>query len=157
MTTIRIEIKIAAPPSEVWTKISDVRDHGSWMMDAKAIRITSRTYEGVGTTFDCDTQLGPFRTIDRMTITEWIPEATMGVQHEGLVTGQGRFILKPDDRDYTHLAWEENLIFPRWMGGCLAGAIARPLLKAIWQRNLQRLQNLIESAPPDTGHLQRSD
>ena len=43
---------------------------------------------GVGTTFDCDTKIGPFRLTDRMEITEWVPNAAMGVSHVGTVTAE---------------------------------------------------------------------
>ena len=53
-----------------------------------------------------------------MEITEWEPERAMGVRHDGLVTGTGRFTLEPlDDGRRTRFTWEEELTFPWWLGG----------------------------------------
>ena len=88
-----MSIIIDRPPSVVWRSVEDIASHVEWMADAEAIRFTSASTRGVGTTFDCDTKIGPFRLTDRMEITEWIPNAAMGVSHVGTVTGAGRFLL----------------------------------------------------------------
>jgi len=124
----------------VWAVIADVRGHVDWMGDAEAIRLTSEQAEGVGTTFECDTRVGPLRTTDVMTITEWVPGEALGVRHVGLVTGEGRFTLDGDGRGGTRFTWSESLAFPWWMGGPVLGLLARPALRAIWKRNLSRLQ-----------------
>ena len=41
------------------------------MLDAVAIRFQNDQHRGVGTIFDCDTRVGPFKLVDRMEITEW--------------------------------------------------------------------------------------
>ena len=74
-----MSIIIDRPPSVVWQSVEDIASHVEWMADAEAIRFTSASTHGVGTTFDCDTKIGPLRLTDRMEITEWIPNATMGV------------------------------------------------------------------------------
>jgi hypothetical protein len=98
----------------------------------------------VGTTFDCDTKVGPFRLTDRMEITEWIEGEVMGVRHVGVVTGTGRFTLTPVGTHHTEFTWEERLEFPRWTGGALAAASARPVLRRVWERNLRSLAALVE-------------
>ena len=72
------------------------------MKDAERIDFISDKRSGVGTKFDCATKVGPFRLKDRMEITEWIDEESMGVSHEGLVTGSGRFSLQ-NSRQSHHL------------------------------------------------------
>ena len=69
----------------------------------------------------------------------------MGVRHEGLVTGEGRFTLTAVGEGRTEFAWAERLRFPWWMGGPVGGAIGAPVLKAIWRRNLRRLKALVEA------------
>src|SRR6476660_1480730 len=93
------------------------------MLDAEAIRFTSRRTSGKGTTFDCDTRIGPFRLTDRMEITEWRRNKVMGVTHHGLVTGTGRFTLRRWRHGRTRFAWEERLTFPWWMGGPVGGLV----------------------------------
>ena len=146
MPRIAVTTTIDAPPDAVWARIEDVGSHVEWMADAEAIRFTSDQTAGVGTTFDCDTKVGPLRLTDAMAITEWEPGRSMGVRHEGLVTGEGRFTLTGVDGNRTEFAWTEALRFPWWMGGPVGGAVGAPLLRAIWRRNLTRLKSLVEGA-----------
>ena len=123
----------------VWDALADVGSHVEWMADARAIRFTSAQEEGVGTTFDCDTKVGPIRLRDRMEITEWVPEQAMAVRHVGLVTGEGRFTLTPARGDRTQLEWDETLDFP-WF---LPGRPAAFVLKQIWRWNLRRFERTL--------------
>ena len=61
---------IAAPPADVWQVIEPIERHVDWMTDAESITFTSAARRGVGTRFDCLTKVGPFRTTDRMRVTE---------------------------------------------------------------------------------------
>jgi len=144
VTSIRVEQTIAAPPDAVWAAIEDIPSQVRWMEDAVAIRFTSANRSGVGTAFDCDTRVGPFRLTDRMVVTEWDPPRAMGIRHTGVVTGVGRFALASAGGG-TVFAWEETLTFPTWMGGALGGAAAAPLLRRVWRRNLRNLKVLVEA------------
>ena len=144
MARVEVSIIIDRPPAVVWRSVEDIASHVDWMADAEAIRFTSPTTRGVGTTFDCETKIGPIRLIDRMTITEWVPEATMGVAHTGTVTGTGRFRLRAVGVGHTEFAWEETLTFPLWMGGRAGALFGAPVLRQVWKRNLQRLKEKIE-------------
>jgi len=141
---IKIEVCIRAPLQLVWEMVADVRTHTEWMVDAESITVTSDCSSGVGTTFDCVTKIGPFRTIDHMEITEWIEERVMGVAHRGLVSGSGRFTLQEAGPSDTNFSWEETLTFPWWIGGRLTSIGSTPVLKAIWRGNLRRLSRLVE-------------
>jgi hypothetical protein len=136
MPRIEVTTVLDAPPAEVWDRIADVRTHVDWMADAEAIRLSSDQHEGRGTTFECDTRLGPFRLTDRMEITEWQPGAAMGVRHTGLVTGEGRFTLEPVSGGRTRFTWTETLRIPWWLGG----PVGAPVLRRVWRGNLARLQ-----------------
>ncbi len=142
-TAIRVEQTISTPPETVWAAIADISTHVRWMEDAVAIRFTSAAHDGVGAAFDCDTKLGPFKLTDRMVVTEWEPGRTMGIRHDGVVTGTGRFVLTASG-DGTTFAWEEDLTFPAWMGGDVGGALAAPALRRVWRRNLGNLKSLVE-------------
>ena len=129
----------------MWADLEDISSHVQWMHDAVAIRFTSRRRRGVGTTFDCDTRVGPLRTTDRMEVTEWRPGKAMGIRHRGVVTGTGRFTLRRRRRrGGTTFTWDERLRFPWWVGGPLAGFAAKPVLRAVWRRNLRALKARIE-------------
>jgi uncharacterized protein YndB with AHSA1/START domain len=143
-TRIKVRTTIDAPPKVVWAAIDDVTTHTTWMADAVVIRITSDKTSGVGTTFDCDTQFGPFRLLDRMEITRWSPGKAMGVRHVGLVRGEGEFTLRKR-RGATRFTWDERLFFPWWMGGRIGGIVGRRIIRRVWKKNLRRLRDRIES------------
>ena len=142
---LRIGITIAASPTDVWRVIEPIERHGEWMADAVSITFVGTKRRGVGTSFDCLTRIGPFRTTDRMTVTEWDPGRAMGIEHHGVVTGRGRFTLRRRPRGRTRFTWTEELTFPWWIGGAVGVFAARPVLRAVWRRNLRRLKQLAET------------
>ncbi len=145
---IRVAITIDAPPDAVWRAIEPIERHTDWMADAVSITFTSAARRGVGTRFDCVTRLGPFRTTDRMAVTEWEPRRAMGIEHRGIVTGTGRFTLRRRRHGRTRFTWTEQLTFPRRLGGAPGALVAKPLLRAVWRRNLRRLKRLVERDAP---------
>ena len=150
MAKIRVSRVVPARPGAVWDLLRDIPSHVEWMADAEAIRFTSDRRSGVGTTFDCDTKVGPIRLVDRMEVTEWAPGRAMGVRHVGLVTGTGRFSLRPTRmRRGTRVTWEEELRFPLWLGGPLGALVGKRVLAAIWRGNLRRLEGLASGTTPN--------
>lgn len=146
MSRIRVSVLIDARPAEVWWAVEDIASHVDWMLDAREIRFTSARRSGVGTAFECDTRVGPFLLTDRMEVTEWAPGKAMGVSHVGLVTGTGRFTLRRARRGRTRFRWDERLEFPWWLGGKLGALAGRPVLTAIWRRNLRSLKAKVEGS-----------
>ncbi|MEC8334874.1 MAG: SRPBCC family protein [Actinomycetota bacterium] len=146
MATICVSIEIAASPKQVWDVVKDISDHVNWMKDAERIDFLTEKQSGVGTMFDCATKVGPFRLKDKMEITEWVDEKSMGVSHEGLVTGSGRFSLAETNCNGTLFTWEETLHFPFWMGGPLRNPVGTRLLALIWKKNLKLLKEQVEGS-----------
>ncbi len=145
MPTIKVSTVIQAPRHEVWALVRDLGAGVRWMEDAEAIRFTSPHREGKGTTFVCDTRVGPLRLADEIEVVEWKPRRAIGIRHRGLVSGRGRFVLQRR-RGATRFTWEERLRFPWWMGGPLGGVVAAPVLRWQWRRNLANLKTLVESS-----------
>ena len=158
MSDVTVSIDIDASPEEVWKVIEPVEDHVDWMADAVAIRFIGDQRRGVGTTFECDTKIGPIRLTDEMEITEWTPavdagdgvvaqDGAMGVKHTGVVTGSG--ILHVQGRaggKSTRFTWTEDLDFPWFLGGRLGEIVGgKVALGPIWRRNLKRLKQIVES------------
>ena len=137
-------ISINAPRNVVWEAVADVRRHSDWMADAAEIRLTSVQATGVGTTFECETRVGPLRTLDRMAVTDWEEGRLMGVEHRGLISGVGRFRLEDQSDGGTRFIWDEYLSFPWWLGGRTTAALARPVLALVWRQNLQRLADMFK-------------
>jgi hypothetical protein len=143
---ITVGITIDAPVAVTWRTVEPIEQHVDWMAEAETIRFTSSKRRGVGTTFDCVTKVGPIRMTDRMTVTEWEPGRMMGIEHTGVVTGRGRFTLRRRRGGRTRFTWKERLTFPWWMGGAVGAFAAKPVLRAIWRRNLRRLKAIVEAA-----------
>ncbi|MFT7473501.1 MAG: carbon monoxide dehydrogenase subunit G [Verrucomicrobiales bacterium] len=139
MVAITVETEIDAPPDVVWSDLRNIATHSQWMHDAESIWFTSRSREGVGTTFDCETKVGPIRLTDAMEITTWVEAETMGVRHTGVVTGEGAFTMSALPGGGTLFKWAEELSFPWWLGGPVGEPIGSIVLKLIWKRNLQNL------------------
>ena len=130
----------------MWSSIKDIGSHVEWMEDAVSIRFTSSRRSGVGTSFDCETRVGPLQLTDRMEVTEWRPGRAMGIRHVGLVTGEGRFSLRR--RLWgggTRFTWEERLVFPWWMGGPVGAVVGGQVLRLVWRRNLRNLKRRVEA------------
>ncbi|MGQ0825234.1 MAG: SRPBCC family protein [Actinomycetota bacterium] len=143
---IRVGVTIDAPPSAVWDVLEPIERHTEWMSDAQSITFTGDRTRGVGTRFDCVTKIGPFHTLDRMVVTEWVAGRRMGIEHHGLVTGRGHFSLTRRRRtNGTRFIWTERLRFPWWLGGPVGAFAARPILRRIWRANLGTLKYLVES------------
>lgn len=142
--SIRVSTVVPAPPEAVWEDLRRIGSHVEWMSDAEEIRFLTEATEGVGVRFECDTRVGPLRLTDRMEVTEWSDTEVMGIAHTGMVSGVGQFRLSacegpgPDRAAHTRFEWTESLRFPWWMGGPLGAVLARPVLRAVWTRNLRR-------------------
>ena len=142
MTTIEVSTVVPAPPEAVWEDLRRIGSHVEWMSDAASIRFVTEATEGVGVRFECDTVVGPLRLTDRMEVTDWQDARAMGIRHTGVVSGVGRFRLSacdgPAGAVRTLFEWTETLRFRWWMGGPLGAFLARPVLRAVWTRNLAR-------------------
>ena len=139
MARLRVSILLDANPPRVWDDLRHIDRHVEWMRDAIELRFTSESTEGVGTTFDCDTRVGPFRLTDQMEITGWEPERAMGVRHVGLVTGEGVIRLRARRGGRTRVTWSEVLRFPWWMGGPIGAWLATPVLWLVWRGSMRNL------------------
>ena len=139
MVAITVETELDAPPEVVWSDVRNIASHVEWMHDAESIWFTSTNREGVGTTFECETKVGPIQLTDVMEITEWVDGETMGVRHSGVVTGVGAFTLSPISGDRTLFRWAEELTFLWWLGGPVGEPFGSIILKMIWKRNLGNL------------------
>jgi len=140
---IHVSVEIDANPTELWSDLSDLATHVEWMSDAVRLDFIGDQTTGVGTKFEVDTRIGPLRTTDVMTITEWDEPSVIGVDHDGLVSGSGRFVLTGHG-DRTNFAWTECLSLPWWFGGRLGEWVAKPILNLVWRRNLAALKKRIE-------------
>ncbi|WP_419945444.1 SRPBCC family protein [Candidatus Poriferisodalis sp.] len=149
---IEVSIDIPASPQEVWDYAADLARNPEWMADAESITFTSARTEGVGTTFDCVTKVGPMQTTDQIEVVEWDPPHVLGIQHQGAVRGVGRFTLSPT-AEGTHFTWSEDLILPWYFGARIGQHTASIVLERVWRRSLRNLRTrILEQQQGATGH-----
>lgn len=139
MGAIRVGRVVAAPLEAVWAELADLPSHVEWMADARSLDFHGDQREGVGTTFDCLTVVGPLRLHDRMEVTRWEPPYVVAVEHRGLVTGAGAFSLVALGPARTEVQWAETLRYPLGPAGAVAGVVGDRVLRRIWRGNLERL------------------
>jgi uncharacterized protein YndB with AHSA1/START domain len=144
MQSVTVSVDIRAPLEVVWEAAADLPGHGGWMADVESIGFDSEAHQGPGTVMRGATRVGPFRTVDVMTVTAWEPRRRISVEHRGLFTGHGEFELSPVG-GATRFTWSEELQFPWRFGGPIGAALARPILTGIWRGNLRRLKALLET------------
>ena len=144
MTPIVVSIDVAAPLAAVWEAVSDLKGHERWMGDVESIVFDGNVTSGPGTVMEVATRVGPVRLTDKMTVTVWEPPHRIVVEHRGVVSGTGEFLVSAIG-GATRFTWSEELRFPVYLGGRLANLLATPLLGAIWRRSLSRFKELVEA------------
>jgi hypothetical protein len=90
------------------------------------------------------TKVGPLSLNDIITVTSWDEMKSIGVVHEGIVTGEGAFYLSKNTENSTRFDWIETLKAPLFLGGPIAELFGGIVLKAIWKKNLNNLKRIIE-------------
>jgi hypothetical protein len=142
----RIEIStvINKQLNVVWDEVKIMENHVNWMEDAVKIDILSENNSGLNTKMNVLTKVGPITLNDIITVTEWKEKESIGVIHEGIVTGEGVFYLTSLDESKTKFQWVEILKFPFYLGGPLGEIFGGLILKLIWKKNLKNLKEIIE-------------
>lgn len=138
MARIEVSIVVSAAMAAVWEELSALERHAEWMADAERIMFRTEQTRGVGTAMDVLTRVGPFRTVDVMVVDRWDDRRAIGVIHRGIVSGTGVFTIDAVATG-TKVMWREDLRFPWYLGGGITAVLARPVLRRIWKRNLDRL------------------
>lgn len=136
---VRVSRVIDAPASEVWARVADIGGHAHWQVDVRSIQFTSARHHGVGTTYRCDTRLGPIRMAIPMTVTEWSEGKAVAVSYEGALSGGGRITVKRRRRNRTKVTWAARVRLPWWLGGPFGALGSAQLLRVVWHANLKRL------------------
>jgi carbon monoxide dehydrogenase subunit G len=144
MARIRIERSVEVDQSAVWTRLADLSSHVDWMRDAEWIVFVGDQTSGTGTRMQVKTVVGPLRTLDEMEVVAWDEGHSITVEHRGLIKGTGTLAANPIDSG-TMVSWDEELVFPWWLGGPVTAWLARPVLAAIWRGNLRRLEGTLSS------------
>ena len=143
---IETSVVVDASIERVWQALADVERQPRWMHDLKAVRIDGHGAIGVGTRAEADVRIFGMQALDPITITAFEPPCHFAIRHEGRFSGEGDIRLEPGvDGSTTIVRWSETLI-PPWLPHLASRALA-PILRRVFQADLDRLRNLVETGP----------
>jgi uncharacterized protein YndB with AHSA1/START domain len=144
---IRSMVAIDAPIERVWAELADIEGQPRWMTEMKAVRITTPGPVGVGTRGEADVRILGIGVSDPVEIVAFEPPHRFAIRHEGVFTGGGVIELQPgSDGRSTIVMWDETLVPPILPE--LGALVGRPILGAIFQADLHRFRELLETPPP---------
>ena len=140
---MKIAITIAAPIDEVWDVVADIERQPLWMEEMKSVRLRSPGPVGVGTRGEADVRIFLVGVVDPVEIDIYDPPTRFGIRHVGTFTGEGRITLEPIDARRTLVRWDEHLVPPLFPH--LGQLLQKPILGGIFQADLERLREIVES------------
>jgi uncharacterized protein YndB with AHSA1/START domain len=142
--SIRTLAVIDAPIERVWAVLSDIEGQPRWMHDMKAVRMITPGPIRVGSQGEATVRMYGMSTTDPVTITAYDPPTRFSISHDGTFSGGGTFALEPGaDGTTTIVRWEEWLVAP--MLPHLTAVVTAPVFQDIFQRDLERLRDLVEA------------
>lgn len=140
---MRSAITIDAPIDEVWDTVTDVERQPLWMAEMKAVRLRSPGPVGLGTRGEADVRIFLVGIVDLVEVDVYDPPTRFGIRHVGTYGGEGRITLEPIDGRRTLVRWDERLVPPLFPN--LGQLLQKPVLGAIFQADLERLREIVES------------
>ena len=117
----KLSITINKDIQSVWDSVKDINSHIDWMQDADTIELISGSQNEIGSKYMCKTKVGFLKTNKLNVFNEC------------------------GDEDQTEFIWEEDLVFPLYMGSIIGKKIAMLILHRIWNKNLLNLKSSIEN------------
>ena len=140
---MKMAITIGAPIDEVWDVVSDIERQPLWMEEMKAVRLRSPGPVGVGTRGEADVRIFLIGVVDPVEVDVYDPPLRFGIRHVGTFAGEGRITLEAIDARRTLVRWDEHLVPPLFPH--LGQLLQKPVLGAIFQADLERLREIVES------------
>lgn len=144
---MRVEVarEVAAPPRIVWGLLVDWERQAEWMVDARAVEVTSAVRRGVGVRLRVPTSMFGVTLLDVLEVTAWEESRRLGVRHIGsLVTGEAAFELTEARRGTSVEWWEEVEVPFGTLGEWGARLLVRPYLAWLFRRSLDNFACLCE-------------
>lgn len=145
---LRMLVVVDAPIDRTWRVLADIPLQPAWMHEMKEVRITTPGPTGVGTRGEATVRIFGIAVTDPVEVTAFEPPTRFAIRHEGLFTGGGLITLEAGaDGTTTIVRWEETLIPP--ILPALGAALMAPVLGGIFQADLHRLKELVETGSLD--------
>ncbi|MFZ9698378.1 MAG: SRPBCC family protein [Candidatus Limnocylindrus sp.] len=139
---MHMQIVIGAPLPRVWEYASDVQRQPEWMHEMKRVEMLTPGPVRVGSRGRATVRIFGISTTDDVVITRLEPPHAFGIRHEGKFTGEGLLEFSAEGDERTLIRWMEYLrppLFPT-----LGGLIQRPILRRIFQSDLESLKRILE-------------
>jgi hypothetical protein len=114
------------------------------MRDARSVEFLGPQRRGVGTRFQVETRVGPFRTLHVLEVMEWDEGRAIEVAHRGTIGGHGRVAVAGSE-SRARVTWAERLEVPWRLGGAPVAWVVVLVLAAVWRGNLRRLERRLTS------------
>jgi hypothetical protein len=117
------------------------------MHDMKSVRIETPGLIGLGTRAEATVRILGIPVTDPVEIVEFDPPYRYAIRHLGVFEGDGLFTLEPGvDATTTVVRWTERLEPPVLPD--LGAVVQAPILRAIFQADLERMKRLVETGAP---------
>ncbi|MHB8959394.1 MAG: SRPBCC family protein [Candidatus Limnocylindrales bacterium] len=141
-------VVIDAPIDAVWSAVADVAFQTKWMTEMKELVLDPPGRAQVGQRGEATVRILGIALADLVEVTEVVPPTRYAIRHLGLFKGGGVITLEPGaDGATTVLRWEETLVPP--LLPQLGALVQAPILRAIFQADLERLKRLVETGTAD--------
>lgn len=145
---MRMLVVIDRPIDVVWAAVADVPFQVEWMAEMRELVLDPPGKAHVGQRGTATVQIMGVALSDPVEITELVPPHRYAIRHLGLFKGGGVITLEPGaDGTTTIIRWDETLIPP--LLPHLGGLVQAPILRSIFQADLERLKELVEIGAVD--------
>jgi hypothetical protein len=145
---MRMLVVIDAPVETVWRVVADVPLQVEWMAEMRSLRLDPPGPAHVGQRGEATVRILGISVTDPVEISELVPPARYAIRHLGLFKGGGVITLEAGaDGSTTILRWDETLVPP--LLPQLGALVQAPILRAVFQSDLERLKRLVETGSAD--------
>lgn len=145
---MRMMTVIDAPIERTWAAVADIPLQTAWMREMTAIRLLTPGPVRVGTRGEATVRILGISVTDPVEVTELEPPTRYAIRHDGLFTGHGLITLEPGaDGTTTIVRWDETLVPPLLPE--VGALLQAPILRGIFQADLHRLKQLVETGDTD--------
>jgi uncharacterized protein YndB with AHSA1/START domain len=146
MPSLRLEVKVAATPEQVFAAVVDWPSQGEWMLGTRVWVPEGASGVGVGGRIEAFSGVGRLGFVDTMTITVWDPPHRVEVDHTGsVVKGTGLMVVEPAPDGTAVFVWGEDLELPLGALGRLGWPLVRPFFSAGVRRSLHHFAAYVEA------------
>jgi uncharacterized protein YndB with AHSA1/START domain len=141
---MHMTVVVRAPIERVWAYIADIERQPEWMREMKDVRLVTPGPVGPGTRGEATVRIAGIAVTDPVTVDVFEPPRRFGIRHDGLFGGDGLIALVPvASGAETAVHWAEHLVPPVFPH--LGAVLQRPVLSRIFQADLDRMRDIVES------------